>query len=376
MKLTIILDHIASDRAGTEGQVVKLINGLHENHAIELIVLRNSPWIDHARNTLPCKVTISALGGITKPQFFIGLFRLVRHLRRTQPDVVHTFFPISNIVGVICARLAGVRAVISSRRDYGHWITPSYLKATKFANRFLNGIVTNSEQVKEFTIRVEGVHPDKIKVIYNGVDIASLRRSRQAIELKSKLGIPAHNKVIALVANFRPIKRHDTLLKAIHLLRDKYPDISLLFIGVDNEAEPALQGVHELVEQLDLKQKVFYAQATGDIADFLSIMDIGVNCSESEGLSNAIIEYMAAGVPCVVSDGGGNKDLIAENVNGLTFPVGDHMTLSKKLASLLDDDASRRKFVEASLSIVLTEMSLAAMTLRFEQHYLSLSQVA
>lgn len=375
MKLTIILDHISSDRAGTEGQVVKLINGLRRNHDIELIVLRHSPWLDQARNTLPCKVTVFPIGGITKPQFFVGLFQLLRHLRRTKPDVAHTFFPISNIVGVICARLAGVHAVISSRRDYGHWITPSYLTATKFANRFLSGIVTNSDQVKEFTIRVEGVSPEKIKVIYNGVNVEDLRRSTPAIELKRKLGIPDHNKVISLVANFRPIKRHDTLLKAIHLLRDKHPDVSLLFVGVDNEAEPALQTIHKLVEQLDLKQNVFYAQATGNIADFLSIMDIGVNCSESEGLSNAIIEYMAAGVPCVVSDGGGNKDLISENVNGLTFPVGDHVTLSKKLARLLDDETSRRKFVEASLSMVLTEMSLAAMTLRFEQYYESLSQL-
>ena len=68
-------------------------------------------------------------------------------------------------------------SVIASRRDYGHWITPGYLRATRFANRFLDGIVTNAPQVREFTQRVEGVPRERIEVIYNGVDVEALRRA-------------------------------------------------------------------------------------------------------------------------------------------------------------------------------------------------------
>jgi glycosyltransferase involved in cell wall biosynthesis len=71
-------------------------------------------------------------------------------------------------------------------------------------------------------------------VIYNGVDIDALHRTGPNLALKAQLGIPAHHKVISLVANYRPIKRHDTLLHATKLLIDKHPDVSLLFVGANN----------------------------------------------------------------------------------------------------------------------------------------------
>lgn len=376
MKLALIIDHLSSDLAGTEGQVVKLIRGLGPAHEIDLIVLRDSEWLQSAKAALPCAVEVIGLAGVTQRGFLPGLWRLVRFLRRRRPDVAHTFFPIANIVGVLGARLAGVRAVIASRRDYGHWITPGYLRATRFANRFLDGIVTNAPQVREFTERVEGVPRERIEVIYNGVDVEALRRPAPASALKAKLGIPAHHKVITLVANYRPIKRHDTLLDAMGLLRDSHPDVSLLFIGADNVGEPALQAVLAHARKLGLTDRIYRAQAKGDIADYLSICDIGVNCSESEGLSNAIIEYLAAGVPCVASDGGGNRDLIQDGVDGLSFPVGDHQALARQLARLLDDEALRTSCAQAGLKKVRAEMALDVIIARFAKYYLDAAKLA
>lgn len=376
MKLTIIIDQIANDLGGTEGQIVKLLQGLGAKHEIDLIIFQRSDWLEKARTWLPCKVEVIELGGITKPAFYLGLFKLYRHLRRNKPDVVHTFFPIANVVGVLMARLAGIKGVLGSRRDYGYWITPGYLKATQFANRFVDSIVANSPQVGSFTVRTEGVPAERVEVIYNGVDIDALHRTGPNLALKAQLGIPAHHKVISLVANYRPIKRHDTLLHATKLLIDKHPDVSLLFVGANNAADPCLDEVLALAKQLGLEDRVHRGHAKGDIAEYLSIMDIGCNCSESEGLSNAVIEYMAAGVASVVSNGGGNPDLVIDGVDGLVFPVADHVALARHLTNLLDDANLRARYAKAGQDKVQREMGLHVMLNRFEQHYKNVAGLA
>ncbi|HEX5311187.1 glycosyltransferase [Aquabacterium sp.] len=371
MKLTIIIDQIANDLGGTEGQIVKLLKGLSTRHEIDLIVFQRSDWLVQATAWLPCRVHIIELGGVTKPAFYRGLWKLWRLLKQRQPDVVHTFFPIANVVGVLMARLAGVKGVLASRRDYGYWITPGYLKATRFANRFVDSIVANSPQVRAFTERIEGVPADRLEVIYNGVDLEALHRDGPNLALKDKLGIPRHHRVIALVANYRPIKRHDTLLHATRALIDKHPDISLLFVGANNAADPCMDEVLALAQSLGLQDRVHRGHAKGDIADYLSIMHIGCNCSESEGLSNAVIEYMAAGIPAIVSNGGGNPDLVLDGIDGLVFPVGDHQALAEKLDLLLSNEEIRKQYALAGQNKVRREMALPVMLDRFERHYKS-----
>lgn len=375
MKLTIIIDQIVNDLGGTEGQLIKLLQGLGARHEVNLIVFQPSAWLAAAANWLPCTVDIIELGGVTKPGFYLGLFKLYRLLRRTRPDVVHTFFPIANVVGVLMAHLAGIPGVLSSRRDYGYWITPGYLKATRFANRFVDSIVVNSPQVSAFTTRVEGVPANRVQVIYNGVDLEQLNRPGPNWALKDQLHIPRHHKVIALVANYRPIKRHDTLLRATKLLMERHPDVSLLFIGTNNATDPCLNEVLALAEELGLSDRVVRAHAKGNIADYLSFIDIGCNCSESEGLSNAVIEYMAAGVACIVSNGGGNPDLVTDQVDGFVFPVGDHVALADKLGRLLDTPDLRARFAQAGRHKVATQMALPVILTQFEQHYKSIARL-
>lgn len=368
MKISIVIDFMDTDRAGTEGQVFKIMTGLAERHTLELIVLRRTHWIEQNAARFPWPVTILDLGSPFRSAFWKGGMELVRHFRQGRPDIVHTFFPIANIMGVLAARLAGVKGILSSRRDYGCWITPGYLKATRFANRFVDRIITNSGEVKRFTCETEGFPADRISVIYNGVDFKSLAFSAPNLALKKSLGIPDGVKVIALVANFRRIKRHDTLIEAAALLRQTHPDICLLFVGADSPDDPTLERVLGLAEAAGVRDLVFTGAADGNIADFLSIMDIGVNSSDSEGLSNAVIEYMYSKVPVVVSNGGGNPDLVPHEEMGLVFPVGDAKALSLCLARLLDDaELSERCVHNAYLKT--QDMSLPAMLSRHEEAY-------
>lgn len=368
-----MIDHFGSTLAGTENQLVKVIRGLGSRFDIDLIIFRDNDWVKTTAQ-LPCNINIFQIDNFGRLYTYRNLFRLVWHLRAFRPHVVHTFFPVANVIGVLCARLAGVRAIVASRRDYGEWMNKRYFYATRIANRFLTGIVANSYEVKRLTERVEKFPGARIEVIYNGIVPEEFSDKTDGSAIKRALGIPAANKVVGLVANFRPMKRHDTFVRAAARILRTRDDISFLILGKNAVPGDPKNEVERLVASLGIAHRVHFAHAIDNVKEYLGLLDVGVNCSEGEGLSNAIMEYMAARIPCVVSASGGNPDLITDDVHGYTFTVGDHDGLAQKILHLLDDEPARLRLAAKAYAKILDEMSLEAMLGRFERYYRSLSE--
>lgn len=369
MRITFIIDHFAHALAGTENQVEKLIRGLSAEFEVELILFRPSEWLVARSRDLGCRISVFQIDNFKSAYTFRNFLKVIGHLRAVKPDVVHTFFPVANIIGVTAARLAGVRTIVASRRDYGEWMSRRYLLATRLANLFVTRIVTNSNQVKQLTEKVEGFPGDRIAVIYNGIATDAFHRRAPNIELKRALQIPDGNKVVGLIANYRPMKRHEAFVRAANEIVQKRDDIDFVLVGRDAVPGEPKKAIQQLVASLGIARRVHFAHADGNVRDFLSILDVGVNCSEGEGLSNAIMEYMATEIPCVVSNSGGNSDLITDDINGYAVPLGDHHALAQRILRLIDDDATRLRFTQAAKEKVRNEMSLEAMLNRFRQFY-------
>lgn len=375
MRIALIIDHFSHELAGTENQVLKLISGLSEKHDIDLISFQTSRWLESRAPGLNCQVHIFQINNFKRPYSYRNFIRLIHHLRHTKPDIVHSFFPVANIVGVLGAHLAGIRNIVASRRDYGEWMSRRYLWATRFANMFVTRIVTNSNRVKLLTEEVERFPGDRIEVIYNGIAVDSLCKGAPNLELKRELQIPESNRVVGLVANYRPMKRQETFVRAAREIMRKRNDIDFLLIGQNFDRSELRTTLQRLAESLGIAKRVHFAHAKGNVRDFLSILDIGVNCSEGEGLSNAIMEYMAAEVPCVVSSSGGNPDLISDNINGYTFALGDYHALAERILCLINDQATCQRFTHNAKEKVRNEMSLEAMISQFECLYRVLNGV-
>lgn len=369
MRIALIIDQIAHELAGTENQMVKLISGLAEKHEINLISFRSGHWLESRAPGLGCQVNIFEIDNFKRLYSYRNFVRLISHLRNMKPDIVHTFFPVANIVGVLGAHLGGIRNIVASRRDYGEWMSRRYLWATHFANIYVTRIVTNSSRVKLLTEEVERFPGDRIEVIHNGIAIDTLCKGVPNLALKRELHIPEGNRVVGLVANYRPMKRHETFIRAAKEIIRQHDDIDFLLVGTDVGVSGLREGLQRLVESLGITRRVHFVHANGNVRDFLSILDIGVNCSEGEGLSNAIMEYMAAEVPCVVSNSGGNPDLISDNVNGYTFALGDYHALAERILCLINDQSTGQRFTRNAKEKVRNEMSLEAMISQFEKFY-------
>jgi glycosyltransferase involved in cell wall biosynthesis len=369
IKIAYVIDRLSTDLAGTESQLIKMINGLdREVFQVELICLDGSAWLQQHQSSLGCPSQTIQINGFFKPSAWANFFTLMRVFRRNKPDIVHTFFPVANIIGVLAAKYAGIAHIVSSRRDYGEWMNVHYLTATKLANRFVSKIVANSNEVRVLTEKVEKIGNGKLAVIYNGLDVQKFANVRRDINLRRRLSIPERDTVIGIIANFRPMKHHHTFIKAAAEVAMKRHDVSFLLVGEG----PTMTDTKTLGEALGISKKLYFADSQKDVMPFLSVMDIGVNCSEMEGFSNAVMEYMAVGVPCIVSNSGGNRDLVTHDVNGYTFNLGDDKTLAVLILDLIDNETKRARFIAAAFEKVKREMDLHTMLSRYESLYSNL----
>jgi glycosyltransferase involved in cell wall biosynthesis len=366
IKIAVMIDNLDLRLGGTENQVVKLLRGLNrEAFEVELITFNSNAWLESDGRSLLSSFRIFGINRFKRAATYVNLFKLIRYLKSSETEIVHTFFPVANIVGVLAARMAGIRQVISSRRDCGVWMNSRYLAATRFANRFVVKIIANSREVKEFTVDKEKADKERVDVIYNGIEKEYFERPVPDRRLRERLKIPSENRVIGLVANFSPVKHHFVFVKSAQEILKRRRDVTFLLIGDG----PLRAEIEAMAAAAGIGAHFIFTGVQKEVLPYLSIMDAGVNCSEHEGLSNAIIEYMAAEVPCVVSAAGGNRELIAHGVTGYTFPVDDHAAMASLLLKILDDAGARNSLVASAKEKALREMSLEAMIAKHETCY-------
>ena len=279
-----------------------------------------------------------------------------------------TFFPLSNILGVFLSRLAKVKVILSTRRDYGLWLNRWSIPLLRFVNRYVTRIIANSASVKELTCREEKCDPSKVDVIYNGIHLNNQVPSRSdCTGLKEKYAIPPNRLVLGTVAGLRPMKRHTTIIRAAKLVVDSREDVSFLIVG-DGILRSDLEA---LASELGITKHLIFAGSQENVLPFIALFDIAVNASANEGLSNAIMECMALGKPCIAADAGGNPELIKNEVNGYTFELDNHRELARKILDLLDDKEKQRLFASESKKRI-QGMSLDKMLDKYDQLFTTL----
>ena len=334
----LIIDTIETPAAGTEKQVVALAAGLRQSRQVNpfLCCLRLSPWLKE--NFSACPVFSIEVDKLFCLKAIKQVHALAKFFRAQNIQLVHTFFRDASLVGITAARLAGVPVVIAARRNKGYWHNRREILLLKIMNRFVDGFLANSYDVKEFTHRREGVALDKIEVIYNGFDFADYPAGAvvQKTALRNGLGIPAAAIVGVAVANLRPVKGLDILLQALPDVLSVHPQFYLLIIG-EGAQRPRLE---QLIEELRLADRVKLLGRRLDVMSILAACDLGILPSLSEGLPNAVIEYMAAGLPVVATDVGGLREMVFPR-NGLV-PPGEIAPLSRAITAVLHDPGAMK----------------------------------
>jgi len=363
--LTFIVDFIHTTSGGTENQLIKILKNLSkEKYEIIVIFLRNTDWIDKYKEQLPFQSAIFNLRKIKYPTTFISFVKMVQYIKKINPDILITFFPLSNMIGVIGGWLANVEYIVSTRRDYGLWLNRWSKAVLPIINKAVDKIIANSKPVKDIVCKYENVEEEKIQIIYNGFENSFRKiKKREKNELKKLLGIKDNASVIGILANLRPMKHHVTFIKSARIIQNHINPIDFIIIGDG----PLMHYLKSVVQQYCVEKCIHFVGNQNDIVPYLSILDIGVNCSENEGLSNAIMEYMAYGVPCIVSRAGGNTDLIENGVNGYTFQLDNEKELADTIIRLIKNKELKEKFIRESKEKIEKQFTLDMMINEYDR---------
>lgn len=304
----------------------------------------------------------------------LTIFRLMTLLRRFRPDVVHFFLPMAYLIGGACAILTQTRCRVMSRRSLAAYQKshPFLARVERWLHARMCAVLGNSKAVLE-ELRREGVQEEKLGLIYNGIENAGPASGAE----KASRGelLPAHNVddetlVFILVANLIYYKGHANLLRAFGQIRASLPKKwVLLCVGRDDGIGAALM---ETARENRIFSNVRWLGPRSDTALLLASADIGLLCSDEEGFSNAILEGMAAGLPMVVTDVGGNTEAVADGETGFVVPPQDPVRLGEAILTLVKDPELCRRMGDAGRERMAKKFSAAACVQSYERLYAGL----
>lgn len=262
-----------------------------------------------------------------------SLNELARRLRRDRVDIVHTHMYRCNTSGTVAARLAGVKAVISNVHNVNEWDSPKQLLVDRLLARCKDKIIAVSEGVRQNYLDRTRICPAKVITIHNGVDLKPFQDAVFEPALAAELGVEEGERVVAVFARLVEQKRHvDFLAMAADVLK-VLPNVKFLIAGKGKLRSELEQKAAEL----GISRQVIFAGHRDDVPRLLALTDVVVMCSEKEGFSNSVLEAMAAGVPVVATDVGGNAEALVDFESGFIVPPRRPDVLTKKVLALLTD---------------------------------------
>ncbi|RJX31650.1 MAG: glycosyltransferase [Desulfarculus sp.] len=301
-----------------------------------------------------------------------GVERLARILRRMRPDLVQGWMYHANLLGLAAARLAGVGPVIwgvfcsNMEMDKYGPSTRLLVKACVLASRQPVAIVSNSYVGVEFHV-AQGYPRSTMLVIPNGFDTENYRPDPQVrAELRAELDLNQEHLLIGKVARFDPMKDHRSLLKAAAEVIREFPRARFVTLGLGMEPNnPKLRAA----VTPPLAGHFFLEGRRQDVPRWLKALDVHVSSSAfGEGLSNAVGEAMATGVPNVVTRVGDSGRLVGDT--GLVVPPRQPMALANSLKAVLSlSTQERRDLGLAARRRIVEKYSLAVMARAFQNLY-------
>lgn len=293
--------------------------------------------------------------------FICAAFRLYRVLRQTQPDILHTYLPLTNFLGAVIGKFAGIHKIITSRRALGtHQDRYAFWKLfDRVSGIFSHRITVNSEAVRQDAIKRDKVDSKKLVLIYNGIDQRRLDvPAKKRSKIRTILGLTDRDTGVVMVGNLIPYKGHEDLLLALSKIVKNRGDVYLFLVGEDRGIRPRLE---RLARQLNLSKQVCFLGHQDNVPAILMVMDIFVLASHEEGFSNALLEAMVAGLPVVATDVGGNREALKNGDVGILVPSHNPEALAAGLSELLNNSNRRRKLAESAKRRVINHYPLEKM---------------
>lgn len=356
-KIKIIYIIPTLDFGGAERLVVDIVKMIDKNKfEVKIICLKRIGEI--AKDLITAKIPVLVLKQKIGLDFFL-LLELIKVLKIEKPDIIHTHLFGGDVYGIIAARLAGIKKIISTEHNINYFEGRIKRLIKKLVYKLALKIIAVSLAVKNYLL-TEGNQENKITVIYNGTDINKFYATKEFVPYSNK------KVIIGSVGRLNKQKDFATLISALLLLEIKNWEC---WIAGDGLRRTKLE---KQINNLGLKEKVKLIGWVSDVPQFLRKLDIFVLPSLWEGFGLTVIEAGLAGLPVVASQIDGITEIIDDKENGLLFSPGDSQELASKIEFLLNNADKANRFVNNLQSKIKEKFSLTTMVKQYEKIYLDL----
>lgn len=377
LKIVYLLPNL--EAGGTERHVLHIVRRMDPaRYELSLVTVAGGGSLHGA---FAERIPVTVMGDPAKGRRFrksyleqlATLVALTRHLRERTPDILHAYLPAANVLGPVAARMAGIRRVIVSKRALANYkmAYPMLARVEPAGNLLADVILVNSDAVRGDVERTERHWRGKVRKIYNGVAPIVPWTSEEATAFRRREGIPAGALVALCVSNFYPYKGHVDLVDAAARVVPGFPNVIFLLVGRDSGMMGATKA---RAREWGIEGSVRFVGGRSDVPDLLRASDLFLHPSREEGFSNAILEAMAAGLPVVACDVGGNPEAMIDGVTGRLVPPRDPERFAEAMRELIADEAKRKSFGEAGLRRAAGLFSLDRMVEEMESLYDSLAR--
>jgi L-malate glycosyltransferase len=362
-----IIDQLC-ETGGAERVLLNTIRLLPKNRfRCSLITFKIDPGIPLFQD-LPCPHFVLPLTN-TYDRKAIGVARKIgKFIREEKVQIVHTFFETSDLWAGLISKISSRIMLVSSRRDMGILRSKKHNIGYRVLNRLFDLVLTVSEEVRRFSIEKDHLPPEKVITLYNGLDLSGISIADATSRRQRPVGIARAVPLIVTVGHVRRIKGIDVLVETAPKVLREFPDAVFLVIG--RNSEPAHFRELELrIAELGIQANVRFMGESENIMSVLRMCDIFFLPSRSEGFSNALIEAMACGLPCVATRVGGNAEAVEEGRSGYLFESEDSEAAAARIISLLRDPELAQEMSVVGRQIVHERFTAGVMIERLIAYY-------
>ena len=357
VKVCFMIDRLS--RAGTESQLLALVRELDRTRVQpSLVLLDGEADLSRALEPADCPLIRLGVRKLLSVSATRAAARLRSFWREQRPDVLQTYFLDAAYFGAPLAKACGIKRVVRVQNNLGYWLTGKHRVLGRCVRPFVDAMLTNTDAGKQALVERERHRGDRVVVLENGVDTARFNRFMFPDTSKPRVRV-------GCVANLRPVKNIDGLMRAAKAALERFPRLTFDVAG-DGEQRPELERLHA---ELGLGDRFKLRGSVTDVAGFLRTVDVAVLPSHSEGMSNALLEYMSAGRAVIATDVGANAQVLRHGKDGLIVPAGDSEALVGALGQMLENPMRAAAFGSSARRRVEAEYSRDAMCRRFEAFY-------
>ncbi len=349
-QVLFLIDELCS-LGGAEGALLRTVRLLPpDRYQCLVATFRVNPKLE-ILGEFPCPLHVFPLRKTYDWNALRTALRLRRLIRSENVAIVHSFFETSDLWGGPVAKLSGCRVLVSSRRDMGILRSPKHRFAYRVLSPLFDQVQTVSEEVRRFSILEDGLDPGKVVTLYNGIDVERIAAANGTERLRASLDLGGASPLVVTVGGIRRVKGMDIFIRAAALVCKEFPRAAFLVAGEVREPEH-FQELQRLARELGVASNVRFLGACGEVFSLLKMCDVFCLTSRSEGFSNALLEAMACGLPCIATRVGGNGEALEEGRSGFLTPSESPQIVAERILTLLRQPALARDMGRAARETV------------------------